>query len=101
MTSLQIVFLLISLVTITSGVMMVSSRRLMHAALWLVLTLLGVAMIFATLQASFFAVAQVLVYIGAIAILFIFALMLTYGAMTITSPNWNRGWYWALAAAAG
>lgn len=101
MTSLQIVFLLISLVTVVSGVMVVSVRRLMHAALWLVLTLLGVAMIFATLQANFFAVVQVLVYIGAIAILFIFALMLTYGAMTITGPKLNRGWAWALAAAGG
>lgn len=77
MTPLQIVFLIIAAATLISGWMVVSVRRMMHAALWLILTLFGVAAAFATLETSFFAVIQVIVYIGAIAILIIFAVMLT------------------------
>jgi NADH-quinone oxidoreductase subunit J len=77
MTPIQIVFLLVAAATLISAVMVVSARRIMHAALWLVLSLLGVAIIFVTLETSFFAVVQVIVYIGAIATLIIFAVMLT------------------------
>ena len=77
MTPIQIVFLLVAAATVISAVMVVSVRRLMHAALWLVLSLLGIAIVFATLETGFFAVVQVVVYIGAIATLIIFAVMLT------------------------
>jgi NADH-quinone oxidoreductase subunit J len=65
---------------------------MLHAALWLIVSLFGVAAIFAILQAGFFAVIQVVVYIGAIAILIIFAIMLTRNVMedigSQTSPLW-------------
>jgi NADH-quinone oxidoreductase subunit J len=77
MTPLQIVFLLIAAATLASAVMVVSARRIMHAALWLVLTLFGIAAIFVTLETGFFAAVQVVIYVGAIAILIIFAVMLT------------------------
>lgn len=77
MTPLQIVFLLVALATLISAVMVVTVRRLMHAALWLILTFFGVAVLFATLETDFFAVVQVVIYIGAIAMLIIFAVMLT------------------------
>lgn len=77
MTPLQIVFLLVAAATLISALMVVSVRRMMHAALWLILTLFGVAVLFATLENGFFTVIQVIVYIGAIAILIIFAVMLT------------------------
>ncbi|RPJ51578.1 MAG: NADH-quinone oxidoreductase subunit J [Chloroflexi bacterium] len=77
MAPLQIVFLILGLATIISAVMVVTARRIMHAALWLVLTLLGVAALFATLENGFFTAVQVVVYVGAIAILIIFAVMLT------------------------
>ena len=75
MTPDQIVFLIVALVTLFSGLMVVTTRNLVHAALWLVATLFGVAITYALLNASFLAVVQVVVYIGAIAILFIFAVM--------------------------
>ena len=52
-----------------------------YAALWFIVTLFGVAVLFAILNASFLAVVQVVVYMGAIAILFIFAVMLTHKEM--------------------
>ncbi|MCC6147282.1 MAG: NADH-quinone oxidoreductase subunit J [Anaerolineaceae bacterium] len=92
MTSLQIVFLVVAAVTLFSAGMVVSARKLMHAALFLVLTLMGVAFMFAMLGSGFFAVIQVLVYIGSIAILIIFAVMLTRNMMDSEAEASNRGW---------
>jgi NADH-quinone oxidoreductase subunit J len=96
---LQIFFIVIAAVTLTSAVLVVTSRKLMHSALWLVLALFGVAVLFAFLEASFYAVVQVLVYIGAIAILIIFAVMLTRHVMDDTGPQLNKGWWVAAVAA--
>jgi NADH-quinone oxidoreductase subunit J len=92
MTALQIVFLLIGALSLGSAVMVVTSRKIMHAALWLVLCLGGVAAIFATLEAGFFATIQVAVYIGAIAILIIFSVMLTRRLMEDVGPQQNKRW---------
>ena len=93
MTGAQIIFLVVALFTLGSGLMVVTTRNLVHAALWLVSTLFGVAMAFALLNASFLAVVQVVVYIGAIAILFIFAVMLTRKDMRDQGPQHNPGWW--------
>jgi NADH-quinone oxidoreductase subunit J len=101
MTAEQIIFLIIAAVTLFSGLMVVTSRNLVHAALWLVATLFAVAMVFALLNAGFIAVVQVVVYIGAIAILFIFAVMLTRKDLRDHTPQLNKGWWsGALVAAA-
>lgn len=71
------VFFLFSLFTVGGGLGVVTTRNLMHAALWLILSLFGVAGLFVLLSAPFLAAIQVLVYIGAIAILIVFAVMLT------------------------
>lgn len=92
MTPLQIVFILVSLVTIVSAIFVVSLRKIFHAALWLIVTLMGVAIIFALLEASFFAAVQILVYIGAIAIILIFAIMLTRNIMSDEEMQTNRSW---------
>jgi NADH-quinone oxidoreductase subunit J len=77
MTAEQIIFLLTGALILGSAILVVASRNLLHAALWLVVTLFGVAVLYAILNANFLAVVQVVVYIGAIAILFIFVVMLT------------------------
>jgi NADH-quinone oxidoreductase subunit J len=93
MTGEQIIFLAAALFTLASGFMVVTTGNLVHAALWLVSTLFGVAVTFALLSASFLAVVQVVVYIGAIAILFIFAVMLTRKDMRDQGPQMNPGWW--------
>jgi NADH-quinone oxidoreductase subunit J len=93
MTGEQIIFLLVALFTLASGLMVVTTRNMVHAALWLVSALFGVAATFALLHASFLAVVQVVVYIGAIAILFIFAVMLTRKDMLDQGPQMNPGWW--------
>jgi len=72
-----LVFYLLSFITLASAVLVVMRRNIFHSALFLILALFGVAGLFITLDAEFLAVVQVLVYIGAIAILIIFAIMLT------------------------
>jgi len=97
-SGLQVIFLLLAVLTIGSAIMMVISRKIMHAALWLIASFLGVAGVFATLESSFFAIVQIVVYIGAIAILIIFAVMLTR-SMTSMRELFNRQW-WASAIVA-
>jgi NADH-quinone oxidoreductase subunit J len=60
-----------------SAVMVVSLKNVFHSALFLVLTLFGVAGVYILLSAEFLAAVQVLIYVGAITILMIFAIMLT------------------------
>lgn len=93
MTTQQIIFLIVAGFTLGSAMMVVTTRNLVHAALWLVSTLFGVAVVYALLNANFIAVVQVVVYIGAIAILFIFAVMLTRKDMRDTGPQMNRNWW--------
>ena len=89
----QLIFAVTGLVILGSGLMVVISRNLVHAALWLVVTLFGVAVLYAVLDAGFLAVVQVVIYIGAIAILFIFAVMLTRKEMRDRGGQLNRGWW--------
>ena len=96
MTTLQIIFLATAAVTLVSATLVVMTRKIMHAALWLVVALMGVSAVYATLQSGFFAVVQVLVYIGAISTLIIFAVMMTRNVMEDVGPQSNRGWVLAL-----
>ena len=93
MTFDQIIFLITGAVILGSALMVVSVRRLLHAALWLVVTLFGVAVLFALLQANFLAVIQVVIYIGAIAILFIFAVMLTRRDLMESGRQTRSNWW--------
>jgi len=72
-----------------SAFKVVSTANLVHAALWLISTLFGVAVTFILLNAPFLAVVQVVVYIGAIAILMIFAVMLTRNIVQDNSSPFN------------
>jgi len=90
---MTILFLIIAAVILATAVMVVTARNLVHAALWLVTTLFGVAMLYAQLNAGFMAVVQVVIYIGAIAILFIFAVMLTRREMRDQGPGLNKNWW--------
>jgi len=72
-----IVFWILSVVILVSGLMVVSLRNVFHCALFLIMCLFGVAGIYVLLNAEFLAAAQVLIYVGAVAILIIFAVMLT------------------------
>lgn len=99
MTVAQIIFLVTAAVILGSALMVVTTKNLVHAALWLIVSLFGAAVLFATLNAGFIAVVQVVVYIGAIAIMFIFAVMLTRRTLSETGPGLNRGWWLSVVIA--
>ena len=73
----EIVFWALAVVTIGSAALVVHLRSIFRAALMLVVSFLGIAGIFAMVNAEFLAVVQVLVYGGGIAVLVIFAVMMT------------------------
>ncbi len=87
-----ITFFLMSLFILGGGLGVVTTRNLIHGALYLILSLFGVAGYFVLLAAPFLAAVQVLVYIGAIAILIVFAVMLTR-SMTSLRETLNRQWW--------
>ncbi len=73
----SLVFYAIAFVVIASAIMVVSLKNIFHSALFLILCLFAVAGVFILCEAEFLAGVQVLVYVGGVAILMIFAVMLT------------------------
>jgi NADH-quinone oxidoreductase subunit J len=71
-----VVFVVASIAVLAGAVGVVTSRNPVHAALMLVLTLFGIAILFVAQEAHFLAVVQVIVYAGAIVVLFLFVIML-------------------------
>jgi NADH-quinone oxidoreductase subunit J len=76
-TGAEVVLLLLGVVAVASAVLVVTTRQIVHAALWLVVTLGAVAGSYLVLTAEFIAWVQVLVYVGAVVALLLFGLMLT------------------------
>ena len=72
-----IVFGLVSIITIVFSIFVVTAKDVVRAALSLVTSLVGVAGIYILLNAQFLGLVQVLIYVGAIGILILFAVMLT------------------------
>jgi len=87
-TVVEVVFLLLSVVAVGSALLVVTARNMVHAALWLVVTLASIAGCFLVLAAEFVAWVQVLIYVGAVVVLLLFALMLTK-APTGYQPDLN------------
>lgn len=100
----QVAFLCIAGVTLGAAVGVVTARSVFVSALWLVLSFCGVAGLYVLLQAGFLAVIQVLVYVGAISVLILFAVMLTRDMMLEprqTNRQWVIGIFLALALFGG
>jgi len=88
-------FAIIALLTLVGAVAAVTLRNLVHCALMLMVTFAGLAALYLLLGAQFVGFAQVLVYIGAVAILIVFAILLTRGSepprQSIFSGTWAVG----------
>ncbi|WP_329076660.1 NADH-quinone oxidoreductase subunit J [Streptomyces niveus] len=76
-TGVEIAFVLVGLVTFGAAVITVTTKQLVHAALWLVVALGGLAVEYLLLTAEFIAWVQVLIYVGSVVVLLLFGLMLT------------------------
>jgi NADH-quinone oxidoreductase subunit J len=95
----HVMFFVLSAVTLVSSALVVTTRSLFRSALWLILAFFGIAGLFVLLNAEFLAVAQVLIYVGAISTLIIFAIMLSRGVMDPGAQRFNS--QWGLAAGFG
>jgi NADH-quinone oxidoreductase subunit J len=94
----DIAFWIFAVLGVISAIGVVAAKNLFRAALLLVLCFFTVAGIYGSLSADFLAVAQVLVYMGAISVLIIFAVMLTRDVRR--GNPFNRSWPWALVVCA-
>ena len=89
---MKILFLIFAAIILGSAFMVVTTKKMIHAAFWLIVTLFGVAALYAMLNAGFMAMVQIVVYVGAIAILFIFAIMLTRKELLDSAAPLNKNW---------
>jgi NADH-quinone oxidoreductase subunit J len=84
---------ILGVLTVAGAAAALTLRNLVHCVLALVLAFLGLAGLYLQLDAQFIGFAQVLVYVGAVAILVVFAILLTRGSestsQSIVSPSWG------------
>jgi NADH-quinone oxidoreductase subunit J len=85
-------FYIVAAMMLFAAISLVSTKNVVHAALWLVVVLGGVAAQYILAAAEFVAVSQVMVYIGAVMVLFLFGIMLTRATIGADDDLNNKGW---------
>ncbi|GHJ34886.1 NADH-quinone oxidoreductase subunit J [Streptomyces sp. TS71-3] len=93
-TGAEVAFVLVGLVTLGAAIVTVTTKQIVHAALWLVAALGGIAVEYLLLTAEFIAWVQVLIYVGSVVVLLLFGLMLTKAPIG-RSPDADSGNRWA------
>jgi len=96
----QVMFYIVAALALAGGMGVVFSQDIVHAALFLIMTLLMTAGVFVLVSAEFLGLVQILLYGGAVTILVIFALMLTRARESTAKLNGSQ-WPFGLVAAAG
>ncbi len=98
MTVAEVVFYVLAIISIAAAVGVVTVPNVVHAALFLILSLLGVAGFYILLSSEFLALVQILIYAGTVSILMLLALMLTRGAQQ-NLPSVPSGGQWPIGLA--
>src|SRR6187399_916304 len=96
--TISIAFFVLAAVTLAGAICAMSLRNLVHCGLCLALTFAGLAAAYLHLSAEFVGFAQILVYVGAVAILIVFTILLTRNAEVHISPV-SRSWMVGLVVA--
>jgi NADH-quinone oxidoreductase subunit J len=89
-------FAIIAVLTIAAAVAAMSLRNLVHCALAVAVAFVGLAAAYLELHAEFVGFAQILVYVGAVAILIVFAVLLTRGGEAPEKSVFSTSWFWGL-----
>lgn len=97
---MTVVFWILAAITVLGALAAVTLKNTVHCALALTAAFAGIALLFLQLDAQFAGFAQILVYIGAVAILVVFAILLTRGSETPESGIFSRTWFAGLCVAA-
>jgi NADH:ubiquinone oxidoreductase subunit 6 (subunit J) len=85
-------FIILAVLTITAAVAAMTLRNLVHCTLAVAVTFVGLAATYLNLNAAFVGFAQILVYVGAVAILIVFAVLLTRGGEPTTDFVFSKSW---------
>ncbi|MCX6540160.1 MAG: NADH-quinone oxidoreductase subunit J [Actinobacteria bacterium] len=88
----NISFGIIATVMVVGAIRVVTSKNVVHAALWLVCVLAGAAAQYLLVYAEFVAITQILVYVGAVMVLFLFGVMLTRARIGNENDLNNKNW---------
>lgn len=91
---MDIAFWIISAITVLGAILAMTLRNLVHCVLSLILFFLGIAAHYFLLRADFLAAVQILIYIGAVAVLILFAIMLTRHVTGLEGPRELGGAWW-------
>jgi NADH-quinone oxidoreductase subunit J len=93
-------FYAFALITLVGAVLTITRRNAVHSAIWLIVSLLGVAGLFLLQHAEFLFATQIVLYIGGIMVLFLFVIMLVNLEEAAKVSQFNRQWALGLTAAA-
>ena len=88
----EITFYFLAAMTLGSAVLVITRSNPVHSAIFLIISLLGVAMLFLQMHAEFLAAVQIIVYIGGIMLLFLFVIMLVNVDVSIRQVRFNQQW---------
>jgi len=99
MTIAELVFYLLAIIAIGAGIGTVTVPNVVHAALFLIITLICTAGFYILLSSEFLALVQILIYGGAVATIILFGLMLTRGGSNLPSVPSGAQWPAGLLAA--
>jgi NADH-quinone oxidoreductase subunit J len=97
---MSFVFYVLTALTVAGGLAAMLLKNTVHCALALTVAFAGLALLFLNLDAQFAGFVQILVYIGAVAILVVFAILLTKGSETPKDGVFSKTWFAGLAIAA-
>lgn len=105
----EILFGLSALLTVGGAIAVLLTKNLMHSCVFLLASLIGIAGLYATLGADFVAVTQIMVYVGGVVILMLFAVMLTGGKDFVSkaqnllglAPSMGNKWTYTLGLLVG
>lgn len=94
----QLLFMIFGSLALVSAIRVVTSHRIFHAAMWLILSFFGIAAIYLLLESPFMAGIQLFIYIGGVAVLTVIAIMVTKGIMRLDRRMMNDPWISAMIA---
>lgn len=102
MSASTVIFYILAAMVLTFGVLTVTSRQIFRAAVYLLLTLIGIAGIYFLMEMDFVAALQIVIYVGGIVVLIIFSIFLTHqSGLKLVKQSVKKGILAAIIALSG
>ncbi len=98
MSAQRVLFIVFGSLALVAAIRVVTSHRIFHAAMWLIISFFGIAAIYLLLESPFMAGIQLFIYIGGVAVLTVIAIMVTKGIMRSDRRMTNDPWVSAMIA---